>query len=175
MTHVESIHELRSQPSIIFFDGKGDEVGGMLFGVRETANGFRATRHFSFDANGQAQTLALTQSQDQDGSTSGLTISNRPKHSQLETFARLGLEPGATREQLNARSRRFPRPNGRRGSASYSGQRAHFSALPGAARPASNCETVEAVPGLSSRHREDGMPSIRVLDERGANVLRLPE
>ena len=32
--------ERRGVPSIIFFDGKGDEVGGMLFGVRETPGGY---------------------------------------------------------------------------------------------------------------------------------------
>src|SRR5262245_6008894 len=31
--------ERKGIPSIIFFDGKGDEVGGMLFGVREKARG----------------------------------------------------------------------------------------------------------------------------------------
>src|SRR6188474_2274539 len=36
--------ERRGIPSIIFFDGKGDEVGGMLFGVRETSNGYSVTR-----------------------------------------------------------------------------------------------------------------------------------
>ena len=94
--------ERRGIPSIIFFDGKGDEVGGMLFGVRETADGFRATRHFSFDANDQDQTVVLAHYQDPGGSTSGLTISNRPTHSQLDAFTQLGLERGATREQLNA-------------------------------------------------------------------------
>ena len=65
----------RGIPSIIFFDGKGDEVGGMLFGVRETANGYRATRHLSLDAYKQDQTIVLSHNKDPRGATSGLTMS----------------------------------------------------------------------------------------------------
>ena len=100
--------ERRGIPSIIFFDGKGDEVAGMLFGVRETPNGYSVTRHLSLDAYGQDQTVVLAHYQDPMGSTSGLTISNRPQHSQLDTFRELGLQPGATREQLTAAIQAIP-------------------------------------------------------------------
>lgn len=42
--------ERRGVPSIIFFDGKGDEVGGMLFGVRGTPDRYGAIRFLSLDA-----------------------------------------------------------------------------------------------------------------------------
>jgi hypothetical protein len=167
--------ERRGMPSIIFFDGKGDEVGGMLFGVRETADGFRATRHFSFDANGQDQTVVLAHYQDPEGSTSGLTISNRPTHSQLDTFAKLGLEPGATREQLNAAIAAIPEAERRtRLRELFGTTRAFFgSARSGEARL--ELRDGRGRPRIIIEAPEDGTPSIRVLDENGANVLRLPE
>ena len=87
-------------PSIIFFDGKGDEVGGMLFGVQESENGYSATRHLSLDGYKQDQTIVLAHYQDSDGSRSGLTISDRPDHSILEAQIKLGLDPGATRAEI---------------------------------------------------------------------------
>ena len=76
--------ERRGTPSIIFFDGKGDEVGGMLFGTSENPNGFSAARHLSSDAYGQDQTVVLAHYQDPRGSTAGLTVSDRPEQSILD-------------------------------------------------------------------------------------------
>lgn len=166
--------ERRGLPSIIFFDGQGDEVGGMLFGVRETPDGFRATRHFSWDANGQDQTIVLAHNQDPDGSTSGLTISNRPRHSQLDTFARLGLEPGATRQQLNAAIAAIPEGERRtRLRELFGTTRAFFgSARTGEARL--ELRDGRGRPRIVIDAPEEGEPSTRVLDEDGAPVLRLP-
>ena len=54
-----SEEERRGLPSMIFFDGHGDEVGGMLMGVRETPDGYSATRHISLDAYKQDRTVQL--------------------------------------------------------------------------------------------------------------------
>ena len=94
--------ERRGVPSIIFFDGKGDEVGGMLFGVREASDGYRAVRHFALDAHEQDQTVRLTHSQTPAGSTSGLGVTDRPVHSIPDALAQLGLSVGASREELQA-------------------------------------------------------------------------
>ena len=92
--------ERKGAPSITFFDGKGDEVGGVAFGNQETPDGYDAVRSLSFDGYGQDQTVVLSHYQNPEGSESGLSISNRPTQSMLETQAQLGIEPGATREQL---------------------------------------------------------------------------
>lgn len=52
--------ERRGTPSITFFDGKGDEVGGVAFGNQETPDGYDAVRSLSFDAYGQDQTVVLS-------------------------------------------------------------------------------------------------------------------
>lgn len=50
--------ERKGTPSIIFFDGKEDEVGGMLFGTRETPDGYQAGRHLSLSGFHRVQVRA---------------------------------------------------------------------------------------------------------------------
>ena len=167
--------ERRGLPSIIFFDGKGDEVGGMLFGVRETPGGYRVVRHLSLDANDQDQTVVLAHYQDPEGSTSGLRITDRPAHSLLDSLAQLGLSAGASREQVRAAIEQLPED----------GREARLRELFGTDRA-----FLGSTPGgearLTLRHGEgrsrivieaarDGEPSIRILDAEGAVLLRLPE
>ena len=167
--------ERRGVPSIIFFDGKGDEVGGMLFGVREAPGGYFAVRHLSLDANDQDQTVVLAHYQDPEGSTSGLRIADRPAHSLLDSFAQLGLSAGASREQLHAAMEQLPE-DGReaRRRELFGTDRAFF----GSARSG---EAVLTLRDGEGRQRivieapSDGEPSIRILDAEGAVVLRLPE
>jgi hypothetical protein len=167
--------ERRGIPSIIFFDGRGDEVGGMLFGARETARGYSATRHLSLDGYKQDQTVVLAHYQDPTGSTSGLTISDRPEHSLLDAFRQLGLQPGASRQELAAAIRAVPEDQrARRTREVFGTTRAFFgSARTGEAR-------VELRDG-QGRVRvvieapEQGDPSIRFLNDAGATTFRLPK
>jgi len=104
--------ERRGTPTIVFFDGRGDEVGGMMFGVRETAGGYSAIRHLSLDAYNQDQTVVLMHYQSPEGSTSGLRIVDRPDVSILDALAQLGLSAGASREQLQAAIQALPEEGG---------------------------------------------------------------
>ena len=167
--------ERRGHPSIIFFDGQGDEVGGMNFGITDTPDGYRVTRHFSLDAHEHDQTVVLAHRQDPDGSTSGLTISDRPAISIFEAFAELGLGPGASRDELNAAVAALPE-EGREARMRdlFGGTRLFVGATPdgnarltlfdGSGRP----RIVIAAPST-------GVPEIRILDESGNSVLSLPE
>jgi hypothetical protein len=167
--------ERRGIPSIIFFDGKGDEVGGMLFGVRETSGGgYSVTRHLSLDGHEQDQTVVLAHYQDPKGSTSGLTISDRPDHSQLETFRQLGLEPGASRDQLTKAILAIPEEQrAARRRELFGSTRAFFgSARGGAARL--ELRDGQGRVRLVLEAPEDGEASLRMLDENGKEALRLP-
>jgi len=167
--------ERRGIPSIIFFDGKGDEVGGILFGVRETSNGYSVTRHLSLDGYGQDQTVVLSHYQDPKGSTSGLTISNRPQHSQFDTFRQLGLQPGATREQLTAAIQAIPEEQrAARRRELFGTTRAFFgSSRSGEARL--ELRDGQGRVRIVLEAPETGDPSIRVLDEKGQVAFRLPQ
>ena len=168
--------ERRGVPSIIFFDGKGDEVGGMLFGVRETAGGYRAVRHLSLDAYKQDQTVRLMHTQTPNGSTSGLNITDRPVHSQIDALAQLGLPVGASREVIQAAVEALPEDErATRLRELFGGAgRAFLGATPdGEARL--TLSDGEGRPRVVIEAPRDGDPTIRILDEEGATVLRLPE
>ena len=160
-------------PSVIFFDGKGDEVGGMLFGVRETTNGYSAIRHLSLDAHEQDQTVVLAHYQDPSGSTSGLTVSDRPTHSQFDTMSQLGLKPSPTRDDLTAAIRALPEE--RRG--------ARLRELFGTARAFFGTSRTGEAGRRDGQGRQriiletpkEGAPSLRILDEAGNTIARLPE
>lgn len=168
--------ERRGVPSFIFFDGKGDEVGGFTLGVRVTDDGFSATRHLSLDGYKQDQTIVLAHYQDAQGASAGLRIHDRPLDvSMAEAMAELGLEPGPTRDQLEAAVRTVPEEVRaerlrelfgvqRLFLGSDRGRNASLVLRDGRGRP----RIVLTVP-------DDGPPTIQVLDESGAPVLTLPE
>lgn len=168
--------EERRVPSMIFFDGKGDEVGGMLMGVREGPEGFQATRHISLDGHKQDQTVVLAHYQDPGGALSGLMVSDRPRdRSVLEAMAELGLEPGASRDEMQAAIGALPEE----------GRQELLGELFGVSRVfLGSSRSDEAVLALrdgagrvriliSAPQSED--PSIQILDAEGDVVVRIPE
>ena len=167
--------ERRGTPSIVFFDGRGDEVGGMMFGVREGADGYSAIRHLSLDAHNQDQTIVLMHYQSPEGSTSGLRIVDRPDISLLDALAQLGLTAGMSREQLQAALEALPedgreaRLRGLFGGAN----RAFLGSNPGGEANLT-LRDGEGRPRIVIEAPREGEPSIRILDEEGAILLRLP-
>jgi hypothetical protein len=167
--------ERRGVPSIVFFDGKGDEVGGLLTGVRSTDDGFSATRHLSLDGYGQDQTVVLAHYQDPGGSTAGLTVSDRPLDvSMLDALGELGLEPGPTREELQAAVQAIPeRDRAGRLRELFGVQRAFLGST--RSRDASLVlRDGEGRPRILLEVPAEGDPSLTILDEAGDPVLRLP-
>ena len=166
--------ERRGMPSIVFFDGRGDEVGGMMFGVRETADGYSSVRHLSLDAHNQDQAVILHHYQNPEGSTSGLRIVDRPDISMLDALARIGLAAGASREELQAALAAVPEEE----------REARMQGLSGANRAflGSNLggEATLTLRDGQGRARivieapREGEASIRILDEQGEILLRLP-
>lgn len=168
--------ERRGLPSIIFFDGKGDEVGGMLFGVRETPDGYSAVRHLSFDGYKQDQTLVLSHSQDPGGSTSGLIVSDRPlDHSILDAQRQLGLRPGATRDELMAAIQALPEEGGDARLRELFGVSRLFLGSDRNGEASLVLRDGQGRPRIINASPREEEPSIRILNEEGATVLRLPE
>ena len=167
--------ERRGVPSIIFFDGKGDEVGGMLFAVRETPGGYFAVRHLALDANDQDQTVVLAHYQDPEGSTSGLRISDRPAHSLLDSLAQLGLSAGASREQLRAAMEQLPEDGREARLRELFGTDRAFLGSTRGGEARLTLRDGEGRQRIVIEAPRDGEPSIRILDAEGTVVLRLPE
>jgi hypothetical protein len=167
--------ERRGVPSFIFFDGKGDEVGGFTLGVRTSAEGFSATRHLSLDGYKQDQTVVLAHYQDAEGSSAGLRISDRPLDlSMVEALAELGLEAGPSRKELEAAIRAVP------GDARADRLRDLFGVqrlFVGSDRDRNASLVLRdgaGRPRILLTAPADGTPSIQILDETGEAVLTLP-
>jgi hypothetical protein len=168
--------EERRMPSMIFFDGKGDEVGGMLMGVRETEQGFQAARHISLDGYKQDQTVVLAHYQDPDGALSGLMVSDRPRdRSVLDAMAELGLEPGAAREELEEAIIALPEEGRGQLLGELFGVNRVFVGSSRQDEAALTLRDGMGRPRILLAVPRDGEPSIRVLDEEGNEVVRIPE
>lgn len=166
--------ERKGIPSIIFFDGKGDEVGGILMGVTETEDGFYATRHLSLDGYKQDQTVVLSHYQNPNGSQSGLIVSDRPSSHMAKAYERLGIEMGATRQELRAAIEALPDEVRRQQLRELFGtQRAFLGST------FDDTATLVLRDGEGRRRvvievPRDGDPSLVILDEAGEPVTRLP-
>lgn len=166
----------RAMPNFIFYDGHGDEVGGMLFGNRETGDEFHASRHFSLDGYGQDQTVQLFHQQTPDGANSGLVVNDRPGDRTLpETFRGLGLDPPFTQAMLDSViETTIPedvRPDSLRElfgvSRVFLGSSGTNEALLALRDGEGRTRLLAGVP-------EDGDPYLRFLDEEGDPVTELP-
>jgi len=62
---------------MIFFNERGDEVGGLIFSGDLTEDGYRASGHFSFDQFRQDQVLALQYGDDGTSRRSGINVWDR--------------------------------------------------------------------------------------------------
>lgn len=167
--------ERRGVPSIVFFDGKGDEVGGLLTGVRSTDDGYSATRHLSLDGYGQDQTVVLAHYQDPGGSTAGLTVSDRPlDQSLLGALGELGLEPGPTREEMQAAVQAIPEEERAARLRELFGVQRLFLGSTRSRDASLVLRDGEGRPRILIEVPAEGDPTIRILDEAGNPVLRLP-
>lgn len=167
--------ERRGVPSFVFFDGKGDEVGGMLLGVRETPDGYSAVRHLSLDGYEQDQTIVLSHNQDPDGSSAGLSVSDRPREVSMgDALEALGLQLGATRDELQAAVLALPEETRASRLRELFGVPRLFL---GSARDRTATLTLRdgyGRPRLILEVPDSGEAAIRILDEDGELVGRLP-
>lgn len=167
--------EERRMPTFIFFDGKGDEVGGMLFQTGDGEDGPSAMRHLSLDGYKQDQTVVLAHYQNPNGSLSGLLVSDRPHDlSILDAQRELGVAPGATRQELQAAIMALPEEGRQERLTDLFGVNRLFV---GSAR---NGDAVLSLNDGRGRTRLvvgvplEGSPYIRILDDDGDVVVELP-
>jgi hypothetical protein len=165
----------RRYPTMIFFDGQGDEVGGMLFQTGGTPDAPNASRQLTLDGWKQDQTVVLLHHQNQRGSQSGLSVSDRPKRHMFDNMADLGLQPGAARSQFEAALMALPEETRQQRMGELFGVTRLFVG--------SNWNDVAVLQLNDGRGRPrmiigvpaDGAPFIRMLDENGRVTMELPE
>jgi hypothetical protein len=74
----------RTGPGMIFFDGKGWEVGGLTFNTRETDTGYRASGHFAFDQFRNDQVVYLSYQDNGTRKTAGLYVVDRARTPRID-------------------------------------------------------------------------------------------
>jgi hypothetical protein len=96
----------RTGPGMIFFDGKGEEVGGLIYGTRRTADGYAAGAHLSFDQFRSDQVVYLDY---QDNGTNlkaaGLYVVDRDRNDPLRIPSAQRIFVGSVNETAMVRLR----------------------------------------------------------------------
>ncbi len=173
---LEGQEEERRMPSFTFFDGKGDEVGGMAFRNEVSENGYSAMRHLSLDGFKQDQTVVLHHYQDPRGTRAGLSISDRPEGSLAEGLRSLGIDLPASRADLEAAVMTLPEEE----------RQARLTEIFGGAprafvgRALDRSSTLvlsdgQGRPRIVLGVPYEGEPFIRILDEDGNPLVNWPE
>lgn len=99
----ETVATDRTGPGMIFFDGKGWEVGGLTYSTRETEDGYRAGGHLSFDQFRNDQVVYLNYADDGTNKAAGLYVVDRAREPRIDELLRLRDEMAdATEEERQA-------------------------------------------------------------------------
>lgn len=92
----------RTGPGMIFFDGKGWEVGGLTYGTRQTDDGYRASGHLSFDQFHNDQVVYLNYRDDGTSKAAGLYVVDRAREPTIDEL----LEAMQEMEEASPEERR---------------------------------------------------------------------
>ena len=102
----------RDIPNIIFFDGKGDEVGGLGFAnFREGDAPITAMRHLAFDGFRQDEVIALSHFVQNGKSRKGMYIYDRPDIPIMAALQESGIHPEDTPDVLGEKLNEFREEN----------------------------------------------------------------
>jgi hypothetical protein len=85
----KTIETSRTGPGMIFFDGKGWEVGGLTYSTRVTENGYRASGHLSFDQYRNDQVVYLNYADDGQRKSAGLYVVDRAREPHIDELLRM--------------------------------------------------------------------------------------
>lgn len=80
----KTVETARTGPGMIFFDGKGWEVGGIGFNTRETEKGYSASGHFAFDQFRNDQVVYLSYQDNGTRKTAGLYVVDRARTPRID-------------------------------------------------------------------------------------------
>jgi len=102
----------RDIPNIIFFDGKGDEVGGLAFAnFHEEGSPMQAIRHLAFDGFRQDEVITLSHFVQNGKSRKGVFIYDRPDLPMMDALRESGIEPEDNPDLLNHKLETFQKEN----------------------------------------------------------------
>lgn len=98
----------RNIPNIIFFDGKGDEVGGLGFAnFSDEDSPITAIRHLAFDGYRQDEVITMSHFVQNGKSRKGIYIYDRPETPIMGALEESGILPKDPPELLGEKLRQF--------------------------------------------------------------------
>jgi len=164
----------RDIPNIIFFDGKGDEVGGIAFGnFHEDGSPIQAMRHLAFDGFRQDEVITLSHFVQNGKSRKGLFIYDRPDITIMDALQESGIDPEDTPDILGRKLDQFKEVNPDRYQEIWGNPRR-------VAVQTNEADEAELLLGDAAGNtrlrfvvKPDGAAFIEFLDEEGSSVKRL--
>jgi hypothetical protein len=154
-------------PGMIFYNGKGDENGGLTFGSRTAPDGsYSANAVLLFDQYNQDQTVGITYSDSNGRRNAGLTVWDRSDKPVWEIVGPLYDETKSEAEKAEYRKRLLE--SGEAGAVRmFAGKRADKSAQVSIADPKGKVRLLISVDA-------NGNPKIAFFDENGKETFTLP-
>jgi len=166
----------RRFPNFIYFDGRGDEVGGMLLRTVEGPSGTSISRFMTFDGLDHQEVLVLGHNQSPSGSSTGLRVmEHRPGATLIGGLRDLGVEPGVTRAELQATIAAIPEDEQAERMRNLVGMMRLEIGTNLEREAGLTLHDAEGRPRVILEAPATGEPSLRFLDENGETVLRLPQ
>ncbi|MFW6202223.1 MAG: hypothetical protein ACOC8B_06580 [Gemmatimonadota bacterium] len=167
--------EERRHPQFIYFDGRGDEVGGLMLRTVDGPEGTSVARYFAFDGHDHQEAITLGHSEGPDGSVTRLrVIDHRPGTTLVGALETLGLEPGITRAELDEAMASAPPERLERFNREIVGSTRAVLGSNIDDDASLTLHDAEGRPRVVIEAPAEGEPSLRFLDEAGEAVLRLP-
>lgn len=154
-------------PGLLFYNGKGDENGGLTFGSRTAPDGtYSASAVLLFDQYNQDQTVGITYGDSNGRRNAGLTVWDRSDKPIWEIVGPLYDETKSAAEKEAYRKKLIE--SGEAGAVRlFAGKRADKSAQLSIADPKGKVRLLISVDA-------DGNPKITFFDEGGKETFTLP-
>lgn len=168
--------EERRFPNFIYFDGNGDEVGGLLVRTVDGPDGTATSRFLTFDGLDHQEVLVLGHTQAPDGSSTSLRMmEHEPGATLIGGMRDLGIEPGVTRAEMEAAIAAIPEAERSERLRQLVGTLRLRLGIATSGEAGLTLNDAEGRPRVVIEAPASGAPSLRFLDENGQTLLRLPE
>ncbi|HEY5756778.1 MAG TPA: hypothetical protein VIU34_13195 [Steroidobacter sp.] len=164
-------HHSRDTGGFLFFNQRGDEVGGMTFDADQVDNKWNAGASLTFDQFQQDQTVGVMYTEQDGKRTAGFRVWDRPNAS-MEPILKLSDQAAkagsdAERQKIRDEMMGIAKTWGPQGERLFAGKLLDDSVV--------RLADKQGRPRLVLKVDGAGEPSVEFLDEAGKVVRRIPE
>lgn len=163
----------RESPNIIFFDGKGDEVGGIAFFNEENDDHQKAMRHLAFDGYKQDEVITFSHFVKNGKTNTGLYIYDRPDINIVKALNEMGILPEDDSKTLSGKIKSFEKENPERYKQIWGTHRRIAVQTNESEQSEIILEDGDGHPRLRLAVSKSGDASIEFFDEKGAITKKI--